>query len=75
MRERVQSCRVRQKIWLSQQSSNFIEVSLPGLKDIILVTAPHCNENPIYVFLFWELLGLSPNFPIHISVSEGFIYS
>ncbi len=23
---------------------------------------PHCNENPIYVFLFWELRGLSPNF-------------
>jgi hypothetical protein len=22
----------------------------------------HCNENPIYVFLFWELRGLSPNF-------------
>ncbi len=22
---------------------------------------PHCNENPIYVFLFWELRGLSPN--------------
>jgi hypothetical protein len=22
----------------------------------------HCNENPIYVFLFWELHGLSPNF-------------
>jgi hypothetical protein len=21
----------------------------------------HCNENPIYVFLFWELYGLSPN--------------
>ncbi len=25
----------------------------------------HCKENPIYVFLFWELRGLSPNF--HIS--------
>jgi hypothetical protein len=22
----------------------------------------HCNENPIYVSLFWELRGLSPNF-------------
>ncbi len=20
----------------------------------------HCNKNPIYVFLFWELRGLSP---------------
>jgi hypothetical protein len=29
----------------------------------------HCNENPTYVFLdlFWELLGLSPNFHIHVS--------
>ncbi len=24
----------------------------------------HCNENSIYVFLFWELRGLSPNFHI-----------
>ncbi len=29
----------------------------------------HCNENPIYVFLFWELRGLRPNFHIHVSVS------
>ena len=28
----------------------------------------HCNENPIYVFLFWELRTLSPNFHIHVSV-------
>jgi hypothetical protein len=27
----------------------------------------HCNENPIYVFLFWELRG--PTFHIHMSVS------
>jgi hypothetical protein len=32
----------------------------------------HCNENPIYeyVFLFWEFRGLSPNFHIHVSVSD-----
>jgi hypothetical protein len=24
----------------------------------------HCNGNLIYVFLFWELRGLSPNFHI-----------
>jgi hypothetical protein len=29
----------------------------------------HCKENPIYVFLFWELRGLSPNFHIHVSVN------
>jgi hypothetical protein len=33
----------------------------------------HCNENPIYVFLFWELRGLSPNFHIHVSVSNLYI--
>ncbi len=33
----------------------------------------HCNENPIYVFLFWELRGLSPNFRIHVSVSDFYI--
>jgi hypothetical protein len=27
-----------------------------------------CNENTIYVFLFWELRGLSPNIHIHVSV-------
>ncbi len=30
----------------------------------------HCNENPTYVFLFWERRGLSPNFHIHVSVSD-----
>jgi hypothetical protein len=34
---------------------------------------PHCNENSIYVFLFWELRGLSPNFHIHMSVSNLYI--
>ncbi len=30
----------------------------------------HCKGNPFYVFLFWELRGLSPNFHIHVSVSD-----
>jgi hypothetical protein len=30
----------------------------------------HCNENPIYVVLFWKLRGLSPNFYIYVSVSD-----
>ncbi len=34
----------------------------------------HCKENPIYVFLFWELRGLSPSFHIHVSVSDLYIY-
>ncbi len=33
----------------------------------------HCKENPIYVFLFWELRGLSPNFHIHMSVRDLYI--
>ncbi len=35
--------------------------------------ALHCKENPIYVFLFWELPGLSPNVHIHVSVSDLYI--
>ncbi len=34
------------------------------------LTGTHCNENPIYVFLFWEQRGLSLNFNIHVSVSD-----
>jgi hypothetical protein len=37
------------------------------------VSCLHCNENPIYVFLFWELRGLSHNFHIHVSVSDLYI--
>ncbi len=33
----------------------------------------HSNENSFYVFFFWELLSLSPNFHIHVSVSDLFI--
>jgi hypothetical protein len=33
----------------------------------------HCNENSIYVLLFWELQDFSPNFHIHVSVSDLYI--
>ncbi len=33
----------------------------------------HCKENPIYVFVFWELHSISPNFHIHVSVSDLYI--
>jgi hypothetical protein len=33
----------------------------------------HCKENPIYVFLFWELRGLSFNLHIHVYVSDLYI--
>ena len=37
-------------------------------------TAPYCNENPIYVFPEKELCGLSPNFHIHVPVSDRSTY-
>ncbi len=39
------------------------------------ILSMHSKENPIYVFLFWELHGLSPNFHIHVSVSDLYIPS
>ncbi len=39
----------------------------------IYVGLLHCKENPIYVFLCWELRGLSPNFHIHFSVIDLYI--
>jgi hypothetical protein len=39
----------------------------------VLGAGAHCNSNRIYVFLFWELRGLSPNFYIHVSVSDLYI--
>ncbi len=39
----------------------------------VWISVPHCNENPIYVFIFWELRGLSPSFHIHVSVSDLYI--
>jgi hypothetical protein len=35
----------------------------------------HCNKNPIYVFLFWELRVLIFNFHIHVNVSDLYTYS
>ncbi len=42
-------------------------------KHPFLLVFSHCNENPIYVILFWELRGLNPNFHIHVSVSNFYI--
>jgi len=33
----------------------------------VIIIIMHCNENPIYLFLLWEVLGLSPNFHTHVS--------
>ncbi len=40
---------------------------------IITTNQLHCNENSIYVFLFWELRGLNPNLYIHVSVGALYI--
>ncbi len=44
----------------------------PGLSDL-RIQVPNCNENLNYVFLFWELRSLSPNFHIHMSASYLYI--
>jgi hypothetical protein len=53
---------------LATPNVKFLEVSA-GCRIIIV----HCNENPIYLSLFWELRCLSPSFHIfhiHVSVSD-----
>jgi hypothetical protein len=55
----------------------FLEIELSSMVTTSCWVAKqqvHCNENSIYLFLFWELSGLSPNFHIHVSVSEQFTY-
>ncbi len=41
--------------------------------DVPVHSWPHCNGNSVYIFLFWELHGFSPNFHIHVSVSDLYI--
>ena len=40
---------------------------------IVLVLKLHCIKNPIFVFPEKELCGLSPNFHIHVPVSDLYI--
>ncbi len=44
------------------------------LSDFCTTRNLHRNENPIYVFLFWELCGLRPNFHIRVTVSDLLVY-
>ncbi len=46
--------------------SHRVDLSVVNKRPFLL----HCNENPNYVFLFWEQRGLSPNFNIYVSVSN-----
>jgi hypothetical protein len=51
-----------------------VMVAVCGSADLPTCTILHCNENPIYIFLFWELRGLSPNIHINMSVmSDSYI--
>ena len=54
-------------------SSNARTTQVPQEHAVAYISILHCKENPIYVFLFWELPGLSPNFHIHVSVSDLYI--
>jgi hypothetical protein len=38
-----------------------------------MMQTAHCNENSIYVLLFWELRCLITNFHVHESVSDLYI--
>jgi hypothetical protein len=50
---------------LMEMRKSLAEAVYPGYNVNI-----HCNENSIYVFPEKELRGLSPNFHIHVSVSD-----
>jgi hypothetical protein len=69
--------RLRQRVLLNcarQWRSSFTFSTLGNsIPTIILPLSMHCNENPIYVLLFWELRCLSPNFHIHVSMSDLYI--
>jgi len=55
---------------------DFLEIELSGIVTTSCGVAKkqvHCNENSIYLFLFWESRGLSPNVHIHVSVSDLYI--
>jgi hypothetical protein len=48
-----------------------IKIKAISLRKEVLTV--YCNKNRIYVFLFWELRGLSPNIHIHVTVSDLYI--
>ncbi len=53
-----------------QYGTNFCLAIVGQLLARLEMPLIHCKVNPIYVFLFWELRGLSPNFHIHVSASD-----
>ncbi len=43
------------------------------IRQRVVKSDPHCNGNSVYIFLFWKKRGLSPNFHIHVSLSDWYI--
>ncbi len=58
---------------LPKEKQNYRRCPLDITTVIIHRIKPHCKENSIYVFLFWKLRGLRPNFRIHVSVNDLYI--
>ncbi len=58
------------KVWLRWRRSY---ATLQTTYLTVIGECTHCNKNPIYVFLLRKLRGLSPNFHIHVSVSDPHI--
>jgi hypothetical protein len=69
-------CLERSKVQKFAQSSRTCKLHLwISLFFLATLEVMHCNGYSVYVFLFWELRGLSPNFHIHVSVSDLYILS
>jgi hypothetical protein len=60
-------------ISLARDFSTYFSRIYPVAANSEEVSGLHCNENPIYLFPEKELCGLSPNFHIHVSVSNLYI--
>jgi hypothetical protein len=56
----------------SRLSLNLYENASTAEREVDVISV-HCNENPIYVFLDWELRDLSLNFHTLVSVSDLYI--
>jgi hypothetical protein len=55
------------------EQDNFVGLKVVNVF-LLVFTDAHCKENPIYVFLFWELHGLSPNFHIFFPYFHSDLY-
>ncbi len=72
---KVRSEEILRSMWLNIFAFPHIRRGLSSNKTLhpIASNSLHCNENYIYVFLFWKLRGLNPNFHIHMSVRNLYI--